>query len=136
MILRPSGDTTSPPFDAWQYQPAYLPSPLAIHVARDMPLTEPAFFHLPFVRREARLGANHEAAARRVPLLSRVTICGPRRAASAPALAVAAGGWLTFEGAAGAHTMTLVLDGGQRDERVDLRPELPVVLQWRWGQSL
>jgi hypothetical protein len=47
------------------------------------------------------------------------------------ALAVAAGEWLALEGAGEAHTMTLVLAGGQRDARVDLRPDLPVLLQFR-----
>ena len=43
MVLRPAGEDQSPPFDTWEYRPSYLPSPLAIHVARGTPLTEPAF---------------------------------------------------------------------------------------------
>jgi hypothetical protein len=39
------------PFDAWEYRPAYLPPPLAIHVGCDVPLSEPFWFHLGFARR-------------------------------------------------------------------------------------
>ena len=130
VVLRPSGEDQSPPFDTWEYRPSYLPSPLAIHVARGTPLTEPAFFYLPFVRRGGRFGATDKPADERTPAIAHVTMSGPRRATSGPALAVAAGGWLTFEGSGHAHTMTLVLDGGRREDLVDLRPGLPAVLQW------
>src|SRR5262249_58494762 len=39
------------PFPAWQYRPAYLPAPLAFDVGRDVPLSEPFWFHLGFGRR-------------------------------------------------------------------------------------
>lgn len=129
VVLRPAGEAQSPPFEFWDYRPPYLPSPLAIHVARDVPLNEPAFFSLPFARREARLGRADSSADERLPAIAHVTISGPSRSASTSALAVTAGDWLTLEGSTRAHTMTLVLENRRRDDVVDCQPGLPLVLR-------
>src|SRR5262245_62138762 len=50
--LRPAQPGASEvPFDAWEYRPSYLPPPLAIHIGRDTPPSEPFWFYLGFARR-------------------------------------------------------------------------------------
>jgi hypothetical protein len=40
-----ASENLDPPFRTWPYRPTYMPAGLAINVAEDVPLTEPAFFH-------------------------------------------------------------------------------------------
>ena len=90
VVLRPSGEDVSPPFDTWEYRPAYLPSPLAIHVARDVPLTEPGFFYLPFQPDRARLGELASRTGKAPATLTHVTFGGPQPARSPAARIVQA----------------------------------------------
>ena len=129
VVLRPSGEDVSPPFDTWEYRPAYLPSPLAIHVARDVPLTEPGFFYLPFQPDRARLGEPASRTGKAPATLTHVTFGGPQPARSPAARIVQAGGWFTTQPAA-QHVMTLSLTGSRGGGVVDLRPGLPLVLAW------
>jgi hypothetical protein len=129
VVIRPSGDDDRPPFDTWEYRPPYLPVPLAIHVAPDVPVTEPAFFYLPFQRSRARLGLEAEARGASAPAITHVTIGAPVQARSAAAQAVQAAGWFTTQRSQ-RHVMKLQLDGAGRGITVDLQPELPLVLEW------
>ena len=129
VVLRPSRENVSPPFDTWEYRPAYLPSPLAIHVARDVPLAEPGFFYLPFQPNRARLGELASQTGKALATLTNVTFGGPQPARSPAARIVQAGGWFTTQPAA-QHVMTLSLTGSRGRAVVDLRPGLPLVLAW------
>jgi hypothetical protein len=52
--LRPAGEApATAPFPTWVYRPPYLPAGFAIEFAQDVPLSEPEWFYLPFVRRPA-----------------------------------------------------------------------------------
>lgn len=130
VILRSSGSDPAAPFESWKYQPPYLPAPHAIDVASDVPLTEPAFFHLPFPRAPARLATSDRASGPILPAATHVTIAGPRPATSAAARIVEYGGWLTTVGDAPRPLMTLIIDDERRGVTVDLRPELPLILKW------
>src|SRR5207245_1228801 len=56
LVLRPLGEGDSgPPFATWPYHPLYMPPHVAIDVAADTPLTEPALFHIAFARRPDHL---------------------------------------------------------------------------------
>lgn len=130
IVLRPAGSEPASPFDSWEYRPPYLPAPLAIHVARDVPLTEPAFFHLGFEAERARLAMSGVDMSLATPSLTRVTIAGPSPATSAAARSVATSGWFVAVGNTAQPVMTLTLDSGRRDRSDDLRPDLPLVLEW------
>ena len=58
VVLRPTVDEVynTPKFPTWRYAPSYLPEGLAIDVADDTPLSEPAIFYLSFQRIRARPG--------------------------------------------------------------------------------
>ena len=127
VVLRPTGDEDHPPFDCWEYRPRYLPAPLGIHVARDVPLNEPAFFYLPFQRNPARFAQEPAASA---PAITRVTVGSPVPVQSTAARMVGTAGWFTTQPTDGRHVMTLYLDGGLRGVVADLRPDLPLILQW------
>ena len=51
IVFRPrTVATAETPFSTWSYRPPYLPDGLSIDVGRDMALTEPQLFYLPFAR--------------------------------------------------------------------------------------
>lgn len=129
IVLRPTGEDERPPFDTWEYRPPYLPAPLAIHVARDVPLNEPAFFYLPFQRNRAPLGQEAAAPGTAAAAITYVTIGGPVVAQSAASQVVRAAGWLGTESAEH-HIIRLQLDGARRGVVADLQPDLPLVLHW------
>ena len=130
IVLRPAGDTDGvpPPFAAWEYQPPYLPAPLAIHVARDVPVHEPAFFYLGFQRSQAQLGPASVAEGVRATI-THVTIGTTVPARSMAVQTVQAMEWFGVE-TSEQHIMRLCLDGGDSGHVTDLQPELPLVLQW------
>jgi hypothetical protein len=132
IVLRPAAEAadSDPPFPTWAYRPSYLPPQIAIEIARDTPLTEPAFFYLGFQRGRARLG--HEPTTHGVPAseLTGVRIWAPTTGPRSPAAeAVQAAGLVTFvEG--DQYLMELAFDGARRAGSADLRPGLPLTLRW------
>lgn len=130
VILRSTGDDVGPPFDTWEYRPPYLPAPLAIHVACEVPLTEPAFFYLPFQRSRAQLGPKGADPGKVAAAITHITIGGPVAAQSMAAQMAHTAGWFATQGSERQYVMMLRLDEGRRGVAVDLRPDLPLVLQW------
>ena len=128
LIFRSADDTArEPPFPSWAYRPPYLPSPLAIDVAEDTPMDEPALFYLPFVRPSAVVAAQPRTQETR---LTSVDVTGPRAGAlSRAARRIAETGLVTFSQGRD-HVLTLGLEGGG-PARADLRPDLPLVLRAR-----
>ena len=133
LVVRPAGGVErEPPFASWAYHPPYLPAHLAIDVADGTPLDEPAMFYLRFARPPAE-HAEARALEHRLPIsgIAAVEIALPGAAArSAPARALEDAGLVSFR-PAGAFTMTLTLQSSGPAGSVDLRPELPLVLNWR-----
>jgi hypothetical protein len=132
IVLRPKGNAPveQPPFPAWAYRPSYLPAGLAIDMAVDTPLNEPEFFYLGFQRGRARQvpePAAHAIAATRVTSVSiGAPAPGPQSMAARSAVA---GGVLSFN-SSGEFVLGLTFDRAGTGTRDDLRPELPLVLQW------
>jgi hypothetical protein len=130
VVLRPTGAADDrPPFDTWEYRPPYLQPPLAIHVARDVPVNEPAFFYLPFQRNAARLGREASAQGISTAAITHVTVGGPVPARSAATQVAQAARWFATQSSP-RHILRLQLDGAARGISADLRPELPLVLEW------
>jgi hypothetical protein len=128
----PSQDPSEadPPYRAWAYRPPYLPPPLAIHVAEDTPLAEPALFHIGFARPPGLRGDQPRSHGLGVDDVTGVTIALTGSAALSPAArAVEEAGLVRFERAE-AFLMTLGFDGGAAGRSADLRPEPPLVLRW------
>jgi hypothetical protein len=132
VILRP-GSTPPPatlPFPTWSYRPAYLPPDLSIEIAVDTPLTEPEFFYLPFQPRRARPGQEPTDHAIPVGDVAGFTIGLPSgQPRSIAGREIAAAGLLSFE-PSDDHVLRLTFDNRTSGETADLRPKLPVVVQW------
>jgi hypothetical protein len=121
------------PFDAWEYRPAYLPPPLAIHVGRDVPLSEPFWFHLGFARRPDHPGRpNHQPLKHATGFgeITGVRLAGPglgkpsevgRQVARLVTVSLAE---------AAQHLAEFTFDGGGADGEEDFRPDLPLVFRW------
>jgi hypothetical protein len=132
LCLGPSAtDPGARPFEAWEYRPAYLPGDLAILVA-DGPLDEPLVFQLPFGRRPDEVDpARREPVEHRVGLgeLSHVRVTSPVAELSRTAHDLAAAAPVTFARGAD-HVMALTFDGGRSGGSADLRPSLPLAIEW------
>lgn len=131
LALRPAGSgETQAPFPSWPYRPAYLPPGLAIDVAEDVPVTEPLSFHLGFAHaRPASLNepTTHSLGVNRIThILIHAPLSGPHSRAANLAEHC---GILSLQ-RADQSLMTITFDGGARCASADLRPALPLVLQW------
>jgi hypothetical protein len=121
------------PFHAWEYRPAYLPPPLAIHVGRDVPLSEPFWFHLGFARRPDDPAWPTRQPSDRATGFGDVTgvrLAGPglgepsgagREVARLAAVTLAE---------ASEHLAAVTFDGGGAGRAKDFRPELPLLFRW------
>lgn len=124
-------DPAARAFAGWEYQPAYLPPELAIRVAEG-PLDEPLAFQLSFTPRS---GEAHRSTPEPVDHpaglgeLSHLRITSPVVELSPTAGELEAVAPITFAWG-DAHVMTLTFDGGQAGRVADLRPMLPLVLDW------
>ena len=129
LIFRsPPESGESLPFETWAYHPSY--SPVPIHIAVGTSLREPELFHFHASRISG--AGDREPADHALPLgeLTAASVGIPGPPDRSPALrALESAGLATFT-VADAPVMTLAFDGGGRDESADLRPELPLVLQW------
>jgi len=131
VCFRPSAPGETPPFPTRPYRPPFLPAPLAIDVASDAPPDEPLWFFLGFARRPGAGGEHsgeprdHPAGVRQLTGI-RLTLPGAQQL-SLPARAAAAAGVWIERGRQSRMALTFD-DGGRR--RVDLAPDLPLVLSW------
>ena len=123
---------TDPDYPHVLYRPRYLPPPLGIPVARDVPVSEPLWFHLPFSSaghaRERHGSPDHPNGARRLRalVLAASAPLGPRSAGIAAALGI-----LTRAGA-DARRMTLRLEGeGLADGCLEPHARLPLTIECR-----
>jgi hypothetical protein len=128
--LRPEAPGDAPPFATWPYRPSYLPAGLSIDMATDLPLGEPELFFLASARPRPdfrELAARHAAA---FGPLTAVTIELPGAAALSPACAaVQAAGVVRFVPAA-RHALRLGFGTRAAGRSADLRPTLPIALDW------
>jgi Glyoxalase-like domain len=118
--------TEGAPFSSWEYRPAYLPPELCLHVGK-APLEEPMWVHLAFVDRQHRVQhfVPHPNDATDISGLRLLT---PARLLSDPARVALQNGVLTAA-AADQHLLEIEIDRRQRNQTVDLRPALPVVVR-------
>ena len=121
------------PFPAWEYRPAYLPSPLAIHIGRDVPLSEPFWFHLGFARRPDDAGRPTRQPLEHAAGFGEVTgvrLLGPGLGNPSEAgLAVARTAAVELVDAP-EQLAEVTFDGGGRRRAEDLRPVLPLLFRW------
>jgi hypothetical protein len=121
------------PFSAWEYRPAWLPAPHAVHVGADVPLSEPWWFYLGFARKPdaAQLRRvqprEHPAGFQEI---THLRVSSPVAGTpSAVAREVVRTGFVALA-CAREHSLQITLDGGTRGCLKDLRPVLPLLLRW------
>jgi len=114
------------PFPAWEYRPVYLPDPLFMHIS-ETGIEEPMWIHLSFMRRAQREGwfTGHPIGIREITGLTLTTPVPLRSSASQKI--IESGVLATRIGAT--SLLEIEFDGHHRKECVDLRPQLPVILQ-------
>ncbi len=132
VVLRPSigPANATTPFPTWAYRPPYLPPGLAIEVAEDVPLTEPAYFYLGFANASlpiAREPRKHALGLNRITGIAIGTPTSGMR--SAATISVEAAGLLSLH-TAERWLMTVTFDNARSGGSADLRPVLPLTLKW------
>ena len=118
------------PFDAWEYRPSYLPSPLCIHIeANSSSVERPSLFYLSFGRWPDSRPAPDRQPMRHPVGFQEIT----RGLVRGPHLSQADGtgfaGAIAFQ-TGEEHLMEVGFDGEQAGLRADLRPLLPLVFHW------
>jgi hypothetical protein len=141
IVLRggPDPDATHPTWPTWSYRPQWLPDDQVIEIAEGTPLVEPAIIALPFVRTRSRVGVeplDHEVPVRQ--LVAASFGCTLRGSLSDAAQALQTAGLVRFESSdepLARLTCAADREGRKPDDEVrrsvvDLRPTLPLVLEW------
>jgi hypothetical protein len=127
ICLRPSDPQNAGlPFPAWEYQPAYLPDPLVLHIG-EASIEEPMWVYLSFMRRvdrEQRF-VGHPIGLREITALNLTTSVPLLSPASRRVLE--SGILSTQEGSE--PLLEIEFDGHGRGQTVDFRPRLPFVFQ-------
>jgi hypothetical protein len=125
-IVRPvAGTADQPPFEAWEYRPAYLPPPMFMYVA-DAGLEEPMWVYADFLRARAHSDVAHPCGMRE---LTGVRLTSPVPPSSSATLTIVSAGILEWQEGA-EHLLDLEFDGARLDRHVDLRPHLPLRFRW------
>lgn len=130
LVLREgTGEAGQPPFPITEYRPSYVPPGVAIGIARDTVLSEPAVFLLASGGGGRRGGQRvlHDIP---VSKLTGVTVFGPLRAPLTPAVAAVQASGVAAIQESDDYRMELEFNRGRRGELADLRPTLPLVLRW------
>jgi Glyoxalase-like domain len=113
-----------PPFPGWAYRPAYLPDPLFLHIG-EAGIEEPMWVYLSFVRRTHR-----EQWFREHPIgireITRLTLHSPVPIRSSVSQILAGAGIVHIE-MGPSYLLEIEFDGGRRKQRIDFRPDLPMV---------
>ncbi len=128
-------------FPSWAYRPPYLPEPLSIAVGTNSDvLTEPMLFQTPFGKRPDRL-STEKAQSLNHPIgwqeITRVELVTPTADRPSPALQAAIRPWRRYANdtarlrlRVGEYCVELGFDGEVQGNRLDFRPELPLVVNW------
>jgi hypothetical protein len=132
IVLRPApGTREACPFPSWEYRPASMPD-LELHVAEDTGPEEPMWCYMEAGRSPAEAPAD-----RRQPLdhpsglreVSGVGIVGPRLKETSVTAAMARIGVIGWN-AGREHLLEVSFDGALQANRMDFRPDLPLVFHW------
>lgn len=126
--LRSTRDPVPPaPFDCWDYAPPYLPPGSAFRMAASSEvLVEPLIFVLPWSRTPSWDVPDHPSGARRITGVR----FGPRRDAPSAVMQAFLSLGLVSCGEDAAPLLEVQLDGGRRGKQCDLRPGLPLRMEW------
>jgi hypothetical protein len=116
------------PFDTWHYSPPYLPEGTSFQMASTSEtLSQPLVFYLPWVSAPALPRSEHPNGARRVTRLELFLVDGAERSPTLSALSAAG---LVMARSGGVYRMTVELDHCESGESLDLRPEIPLRIEW------
>ena len=127
--LRKKGnDYTRLPFQTWGYRPPYLPEGLSFLMSvSSVDLGEPLVFFLPWLVGPSRPGEEHPNGARRV---TKINIILEGDAAGSETLTALSEASVASFRTGSSYFMDVEVDGGRSMKSLDLRPEIPLRLNW------
>jgi hypothetical protein len=125
ICMRPAdSEDTRPPFPSWEYRPAYLEDPLVMHIG-EAGIEEPMWVYLGFMRRalRERWFVEHPVGIRAITGLTLTTTVPLQSEASQKVIESG----ILVSRVGETPLLEIEFDGGRRNERVDFRPDLPLV---------
>ena len=128
ICVRPADSgSAAPPFPFWGYRPAYLPAPLAIHIA-EAGIEEPMWFYLDFMRRSHREEhfVEHPIGIREI---TQLTLTTPVQLRSEAAAKIVESGILAAQ-IGPRPLLEIAFDNRRRNRQKDFRPQLPLVFHF------
>jgi len=126
-LRSPMEPVPDPPFETWDYRPAYVPKGVALAMAANSEeLDEPLIFVLPWSRGATWEMPDHPNGARR---LTRLGLSLGHASRSKVMSAFLGLGLVSLEDGA-ANLLRVELDRRVQGGQLDLRPHLPLLLEW------
>lgn len=114
------------PFECWEYRPAYLPSPLCLHVG-EAGIEEPMWVYLTFMRRAQRERWFHEHPSG-VREITRLTLQSPAPIRSSISKVLVEAGILEIV-VGSSYLLKIEFDHNRQRLEIDFTPDLPVVFR-------
>ena len=135
ICLRPAiGFEDTVTFSSWAYHPPYLPETMNIAVGNNSDvLTEPMIFLVPFGKRPDRYSSKkaqpleHQVDLREI---TRVELVSPSANNLSPELQAVLNTELVKQRFGAEYCIELGFDGEVGGQKMDFRPELPLILSW------
>ncbi|HSG81080.1 MAG TPA: VOC family protein [Gemmatimonadota bacterium] len=128
LCIRANEPGARPPFETWEYRPAYMPAGLFIPVALNSErLDEPLLFFLSWRQGPPPVTPDHDNGTR---VITRVALEFPANGAPSPELEAFARLGLAQIDLGADPLLRVELDGGRRGNNVDLRPHVPLAIRW------
>ncbi len=133
ICLRPRHPSTEElPFNTWAYTPAYVPSPLVVHVGANSDLlAEPMLFYMAFGRRPDQAGAReplqHATGFREITSLR---LQYPQSVPPSATLRAVLEMEMIAVRTGTPALLEIGFDGETQGQSMDFRPGLPLVLHW------
>jgi hypothetical protein len=112
------------PFPTWSYRPSYLPAGFAIELGRELALSEPLLFYLPFARPPGSLQPQPTVHPAGIGAITGVSVTLPHGREPSETLQCALDGGLLTIAKGPAYQLDLAFTGEGRP--LDFRPGLPL----------
>jgi len=130
IVLGPADSNSELPFSGWSYQPDYFAPPMAFHVGKNSErLAEPLCIYAPFFKAPDKGDQEISSSQTDFSNITQITLSVACDALSDQLTAVSFARGLQIV-ACEEHLMELTFDHSRQGMRKDLRPDLPLVINW------
>jgi len=130
IILGPVNSSSELPFSGWSYQPEFFTPPMAFHVGKNSDqLAEPLLIYASFFKSPDNRDQQESSSQESFANLTHIKLSVASEALSEQLTAASLAHGLEIL-SSDEHLMELTFDHGRQGMRKDLRPDLPLIINW------